>query len=379
MKGIAITGIGQLPAARPADRSIHALARDACMAAITDAGLEPKDIRGVSTYPGILEDGSGLSPVSIADIRLMLGLEVDWYSANAIDSPGQLSALFAAALAISAGLARHVLVFRAVGEASARISSGASGAARQAAGSGIWHRAYHANVANYFALFAQRHFHQFGTTSEQLGQLAVVAREGAVDNPNAIYRNPITLQDYLDGRVISSPLRIFDCDVPIDGATAFVMSAVDAARDGPNSPILLESFGTAAAVRSPTFASIGAEAAAAMMWSRTDLRPKDIDTAQLYDGFSILTLHWLEALGFCGRGEGGAFLEGGDRIRRDGELPMNTGGGQLSAGRFHGFGHVHEACTQLWGRAGKRQVADARTAVVSAGAMSHGCALLVRD
>jgi acetyl-CoA acetyltransferase len=117
-----------------------------------------------------------------------------------------------------------------------------------------------------------------------------------------------------------------------------------------------------------------------MLWSETDYRPSDVDTAQLYDGFSILTLMWLEGLGFCGKGEGGPFVEGGDRIALGGQLPLNTNGGQLSGGRTHGLGYVHEACTQLWGRAGDRQVQKHDVAACAAGGGPlGGAALLVRE
>lgn len=117
-----------------------------------------------------------------------------------------------------------------------------------------------------------------------------------------------------------------------------------------------------------------------MMWAQTDLKPDDVDTAQLYDGFSILTLIWLENLGFCPRGEGGRFIEGGTNISRDGQLPINTNGGQLSGGRTHGLGYVHEACEQLWGRAGERQLNKADVAVAAAGGGPlAGSLLLVRE
>ena len=117
-----------------------------------------------------------------------------------------------------------------------------------------------------------------------------------------------------------------------------------------------------------------------MLWSRTDYTPADVDTAQLYDGFSILTMIWLEGLGFCGRGESGAFVEGGRRIQLGGELPINTNGGQLSGGRTHGVGYVHEACTQLWGRGGGRQIGDCNVAIAAAGGGPlGGSVLLVRD
>jgi acetyl-CoA acetyltransferase len=121
--------------------------------------------------------------------------------------------------------------------------------------------------------------------------------------------------------------------------------------------------------------------AAAMLWERTDLRPGDVDVAELYDGFSFIALAWLEALGFCGRGEGGPFVEGGARIALDGALPLNTQGGQLSAGRLHGYGMLHEAVVQLRGEGGARQVpGDPRVAVAAAGGGPlGGCLLLVRD
>jgi acetyl-CoA acetyltransferase len=114
-----------------------------------------------------------------------------------------------------------------------------------------------------------------------------------------------------------------------------------------------------------------------MMWSRTDLKPKDVGSAQLYDGFSILTMIWLEALGLCPPGESGRFIEGGQRIARDGVLPINTNGGQLSGGRTHGLGYVHEACTQLWGRGGDRQIAPHQVAVCGAGGGPLGGSLLL--
>jgi acetyl-CoA acetyltransferase len=121
--------------------------------------------------------------------------------------------------------------------------------------------------------------------------------------------------------------------------------------------------------------------AAAQMWSRTDLKPSDVQMAQLYDGFSFLTMSWLEALGLCGVGESGPFVEGGQRIARDGQLPLNTHGGQLSAGRLHGYGFLHEAAVQMWGQAGERQIArPPEVAVVGAGGgQTCGCLLLVRD
>jgi acetyl-CoA acetyltransferase len=126
------------------------------------------------------------------------------------------------------------------------------------------------------------------------------------------------------------------------------------------------------------FSHMGIDDVGDAIWSKTDFKPKDMDFAQLYDGFSIHVLMWLEALQLCGRGEAASFVEGGKRIGLDGELPLNTSGGQLSAGRFHGFGHIYEACLQLWGRAGERQIKDADVGIVSNGGFGVGAFVLRR-
>jgi acetyl-CoA acetyltransferase len=167
--------------------------------------------------------------------------------------------------------------------------------------------------------------------------------------------------------MISEPLCLYDCDVPIDGSIAFVVSR-RSNLNGHAGSIGIQAIGSAP----------GMKAAAEMLWSRTALTPSDIDVAQLYDGFSILAVQWLEALGICGSGEGGAYIDGGENIGLDGLTPLNTGGGQLSGGRMHGYGHLHEACTQLRGAGGDRQVKPwPEIAVVSNGAGHFtGCLLL---
>jgi len=228
------------------------------------------------------------------------------------------------------------------------------------------------SAANWVAPVATRHFFDYGTTREQLGQIALVQRRHAALNPNAALRTPLTLEDYLGARMISSPLCLFDCDIPVDGSTAVVVSQQECANDSRHGGVFFEAFGTALRGR-PSWdqyddmASMASQGAAEQLWERSALRPADVDVAQLYDGFSILALVWLESLGFCGRGEAGPYLEGGQRISLGGELPLNTGGGQLSGGRLHGYGLIHEAVTQLRGQATARQVADAEVALVSNG------------
>ena len=205
--------------------------------------------------------------------------------------------------------------------------------------------------------------HRYGTTPEQLAQIALNARRNAALNPNAIYRDPMTIDDYFASRMITTPFRLFDCDAPCDGATALIVSRRELAEDLPGPPVYVEAMGTAMRDR-PSWdqihdltRTVGADAAD-QMWSRTSLTPADVDVAELYDGFSFLTMLWLEALGLCPMGESGPFVEGGHRIARDGPLPLNTHGGQLSGGRLHGYGFLHEACVQLRGQAGERQLAS---------------------
>jgi acetyl-CoA acetyltransferase len=217
------------------------------------------------------------------------------------------------------------------------------------------------SAANWLALVAQRRVHEFGLTRTQLGQIALNGRRNAARNPKAVYRDLLTMEDYLAARMITTPLCLYDCDAPCDGSTAVIVSHVDYAPDAPNPACHVNAIGTALRGR-PSWdqfddmTTMSARDAAASMWSRTDLRPADVDTAQLYDGFSIITMVWLEELGFCAKGESGAFVEDGRAIALDGPLPLNTSGGQLSGGRLHGFGLLHEACLQLRGQAGDRQV-----------------------
>jgi acetyl-CoA acetyltransferase len=232
------------------------------------------------------------------------------------------------------------------------------------------------------AMTASVHMQTFGTTREQLGALAVNARANAARNPRAVYREPLTLQQYLAARPVCTPFGLYDCDAPCDGAVAVIVSAAETAADLP-CPVRINAVGTAVAERVSW--DQGAlthepmlQGPADHLWTRTDLHPADVDVAQLYDGFTFNCLSWLERLGFCPVGEGGPFVEGGGRIALDGELPLNTGGGQLSGGRLHGFGLLHEAVVQLRGDGGARQVGGRPEVAVVAtgGGYPGGCLLL---
>ena len=376
-----ISGVGQSQIGRRIYREPLDLTLEAALAAIEDAGLTRADIDGLSTYPGNMDIPPGFSGVGITDVHDALRLRLNWF-AGGLEAPGQLGSVANAIAAVATGLAKHVLCFRTVWEASAQGDRGRAAVTTGGGGSGNyratsfmqWTLPFGApSASNWIGMMAQRHFHEFGTTREQLAQIALNARRNAGLNPNAIYRDPMTLDDYLDVRMISTPLCLYDCDVPADGSTAVIVSRADAAADLRRPPIRIEAIGTALRGR-PSWdqfddlTTMAVRDASAMMWERTDLRPSDVDVAELYDGFSFIALCWLEALGFCGHGEAGPFLEGGHRIARDGEIPLNTHGGQLSAGRLHGYGFLHEACVQLWGEAGERQLTtNPEVAIAAAG------------
>lgn len=383
-----ISGIGMSAVGRRLGRTGLDLTLEAIELALADAGLTTDDIDGVACWPGQQAVPVGMSPVHIFELRDALDLKLNWYAGGA-EGPAQLSSVMNACMAVATGQARHVLCFRTLTESTAAAAGHGASRTGQVGqridGMFQWQIPFNApSAAIWTAMFAQAHFHRYGTTREQLAQIALTGRRNAGLNPNAIFREPLTLDDYMNARMISTPLCLLDCDIPVDGSVAMIVSHVDTAKDLACPAVRVEAicgalYGNSGWDQYPDLTTMAARDAGQRLWQRTDLRPADVDVAQLYDGFSFLTLTWLEALGFCGPGESGAFVEGGQRIALNGELPLNTHGGQLSAGRLHGFGHLHEAVLQLRGEAGARQVSNAQVAMVAnGGGPLASCALLTR-
>ncbi|HEU4360545.1 MAG TPA: OB-fold domain-containing protein [Mycobacterium sp.] len=379
---VAITGVGMSQLGRrlmvpPLSLTVHA-----CQQAITDAGLAIDDIDGLSTYPG----AGMLGPFTeggVTALESALGIKPTWHNGG-IETFGPGGSVITAMLAVAGGLARHVLCFRTLWEATYNELMKRGKITPQGGRTASWQMPFGAtSAAHTLALNAQRHFHRYGTTRETLGWIALNQRANAALNPTAIYRDPMSMDDYLSARLITTPFGLYDCDVPCDGAVAVIVSAVDTARDLAKPPIRVEAVGTQILERIDWDQSTLTHepqvlGQAAHLWSRTTLRPADVDAAELYDGFTFNCLSWIEALGFCGIGEAKSFLDGGGNIARDGVLPLNTHGGQLSHGRTHGMGLIHEAVTQLRGEAGDRQVAGARVAVASSGGLTPSGVLLLR-
>jgi acetyl-CoA acetyltransferase/uncharacterized OB-fold protein len=383
---VAISGIGMSRLGRRLMVDPLALTVDASLQAIDDAGLRIEDIDGLSTYPG--GEQGPYSEGGIAALEEALRVRPTWFNGGN-DTPGQTGSVVAAMLAVAAGLCNHVLCFRTVWHGTHRALTGALPttltSARIDSDLRLWRVPFGAaSAANWIAMQASNHFHRYGTTRESLGWIALNARANAARNPAALYREPMTMDDYLSARMITTPFGLYDCDVPCDGAVAIIVSATDTAADLRRPPVRVEAVGSQIIDRiSWDQGVLGHEpqvlGPAAHLWSRTSLRPADVDVAELYDGFSFNCLSWIEALGFCEIGEGKDFLHGGRRIALDGDLPLNTHGGQLSAGRTHGYGFLHEAVVQLRGEGGNRQVEGAEVAVVAAGGGTPGgCMLLTR-
>jgi len=390
-KNCAVTGVGMSEVSRGSSKSSLELTVDAALEAIADAGLKREDIDGITTWPGGDLNLSGFSPVSIPQIQDALRLKLGWYS-NGGESPGQYGAVFNAIGAINAGLAKNVLIYRSMYEATARKTAfansllGKSGADRMVGGFSSFAPYWTYSAALQQSLMFNLYAHKSGIKPEQQAMIAINQRRNASLNPKAVYRTPITLDDYMNSPRIAGPLRIYDCDVPCDGTTAIIVSRMDVAKDCRNPVIRIEAVGSSMHYRNSwtQLDALDTQAqpkVAEMMWSRTDLKPKDVDCAQLYDGFSFHTINWLENFGFCERYGAKDFIEGGKRIALEGELPVNTGGGALSGGRLHAYIAVWEACEQMWGRAGERQLKKAPQVVATstAGGPLAGAMLLVRD
>jgi acetyl-CoA acetyltransferase/uncharacterized OB-fold protein len=382
---VVFSGIGQSAIGRRLMTDPLSLTVDACRAAVADAGLEMDDIDGLCTYPGgALE--SGFAEGGITALEAALRVRPTWFNGGA-ETPGPGGAVIAAMLAVSAGLVRHVLCFRTIWQSTHDhlMRQGALGpGSGRVSGDMGWGMPFGAtSAAHVLAQTAQRHFHTYGTTRETLGWIALNQRANAELNPTAIYREPLTMDEYLGARMITTPFGLYDCDVPCDAAMAVVVSAAETAGDLRVRPVRVEAVGTQIIERLEWDQSTSTHepqvlGPAAHLWTRTALRPGDVDLAELYDGFTFNCLSWIEALGFCGIGEAKDFLDGGKNIARDGVLPLNTHGGQLSHGRTHGMGLIHEAITQLRGDAGARQIGNARVAVVSSGGLTPGGAMLLR-
>jgi acetyl-CoA acetyltransferase len=375
-----ITGIGSTAYTKKSGRTVLDLATEASLGAARDSGINLAEIDGIVSF----NFGDSVPAIAVAT---ELGLPAARYAID-ISGGGNAAALIVlqAAAAIEAGLATNVLCYRAMnGRSGFRLGGG-----RELSAHGVTQYTAPFGWITYpqaMAMWCRRHMIEYGTTSEQLGEVAVTCRTNASLNARAMQRDAITLDDYLASRPIVDPFRLLDICLESDGGCAVLVTSAERARDLRHPPVHIMggAYGGGAnqgddlfdAIRWKDHAHNYSKYIADDLWRSAGVGPADIDVAEIYDCFTYSVVMQLEGFGFCKEGEGGAFIQGG-RIRRDGQLPVNTHGGLLSEAYIHGLNHTFEAVSQLRGDAGPRQVPGAEIALVTAGAMTCGSAMVLR-
>jgi acetyl-CoA acetyltransferase len=357
--GVALSEIGRVDNMNP-----YELIAQASRRAIADAGLTKADIDGVgSTGLGVL------APVEVCEF---LGISPKWMDSTAVGGAAWEVMAAHAADAISAGHADVILLtYGSTARADLKRRLRTASLDWGSRGPMQWETPYgHTLIAKY-AMAARRHMHEYGTTIEQLAQVAVSARANAARNPDAFVRDPITIDDVLAGPMIADPFTKLQCCIRSDGGAAVVLVAEDRIADLAKPPVWILGTGEHSSHISMSqwadFTVGPAAVAGKMAFERAGIRPDEIDVANIYDAFTYMLMITLEDLGFCGKGEGGSFIEGG-RLELGGSLPTNPDGGGLSACHpgQRGLFLLVEAVKQLRGECGERQVPDAKLACVSA-------------
>jgi acetyl-CoA acetyltransferase len=345
------------------------MAVDACRQALDDAGLTVSDVDGMLTFMA----NDSAHPV---DVSWALGCdELAW--SNAVLGGGNLVAdcVATAAAVIEAGTCKAVLIYRSLNGRSGHRFGTITGPVAVA---DEWQfSAPHGFLIppQLFAMWARRHQAVYGTTSEDLGQIAITQRAHAVSNPHAISQQPLTMEQYLAGRWINEPFRVYDCSYEVDGAVAIVITAADVAADTAQPPMWLVGSSNSQSGAGWTgwddMTSMYARTAGPRLWNRTGLAAQDMDVALMYDCFTYTVMATMEGYGFCSPGDVGRFFAEG-RATYGGDVVVNPHGGLLSEGYLHGLNHHYEAALQLRGQAGVRQVDAARLALVTAGGGPYG-------
>ncbi|MCX5381831.1 acetyl-CoA acetyltransferase [Streptomyces sp. NBC_00083] len=351
---VAVVGVALSDTGRVDDLTPYALHAQAARRALADSGLDR------SVVDGFASAGLGtLAPVEVAEY---LGLRPTWVDSTSVGGATWEVMAAHAAEAIAAGHARAVLlVYGSTARADIKAGRRTSNLSFGSRGPLQFEVAYgHTLIAKY-AMAARRHMHQFGTTVEQLAEVAVQARANAATNPDAMFRDPITVDEVLSGPMIADPFTKLHCCIRSDGGCAVLLVAEEYVPDTVKSPVWVLGSGTSVSHTAMSewedFTVSPAAESGRLAFERAGVRPGDIDLAEVYDAFTYMTLVTLEDLGFCAKGEGGAFVEKG-RLLRDGALPVNTDGGGLSACHpgMRGLFLVVEAVRQLRGEGGGGQV-----------------------
>ena len=381
----AIAGIGATEFSRDSGRSVLSLATEASLAALADAGLAPTDVDGIVRCDS--------DTVRHNDLVHTLGLSrLDYFSEVGPGGVAPSAMVGQAVAAILSGQATTVLVFRSLNGRSGRRFGLSPVTERRIGGNGTYDEFFLPygllTPGQIFALLAQRHMLDYGTSEKDLGHIALACRARANANPFAqMHDKALTMDDYLGARMISRPLRLYDFCLETDGACAVVVTSTERARDLAKPPALIRAVAQGSltdpqpgiqfpVVLRETLTTLPAKPTADTLYRRAGLGPEDIDVAQFYDCFTITVLLQIEDYGFCAKGEGGSFVSSGE-IELDGRLPINTGGGHLSEGYIHGMNHVVEGVRQVRGES-TNQVPGDEVCLVTSTPLPPGSALILR-
>ncbi len=374
---VAIVGIGHLPFAKDIGRPIADTAVEAIQLALDDAGLAAEDVDGMSMF-----EMESTHEVSIAR---RLGVEgLRWWDKISYGGGASCATLMHAAAAITSGLATTVVCHRARnrGAKTSRPWAQERELVRD-------DKALHVpwglvRPVDVIGMWAHRHMHEYGTRREHFGNVAIAARKHAQRNPYAMMRDrPLDMETYLAGRPIGWPLTFYDCCLETDGALACVVTSVERARDLRQRPVLLHAVAQASGSNPVHLANYNNTPAmettsvfcAKLLWQRSALQPRDMDCAQIYDAFTPLVITGLEDYGFCRRGEGGPFTEGG-RLELGGALPVLTSGGGLAEAYVHGFNLILEGVRQIRGTSVNQVPGCKATLVTGASGVATSAAVL---
>ncbi|HLY39157.1 MAG TPA: lipid-transfer protein [Candidatus Binatia bacterium] len=374
---VAIVGIGQLPFARDIGRPISDTAVEAIQIALADAGVRAEDVDGMSMLE--MEDTHEVSIARRLGVR-----DLHWWSKISYGGGASCATVMHAAAAVASGLATTVTCHRARnrGSRSSRPWSLERVLVKD-------DKALHTpwgliRPVDVIGMWAHRHMHEYGTKREHFGNVAIAARKHAQRNPLAMMRDrPLDMQTYLNARVIGYPLHLYDCCLETDGALACVVTSVERARDLARKPVLVHAVAQASGPNPVHLANYNntpgmdttSVFCAKSLWARSELGPADMDCAQIYDAFTPLVIMGLEDYGFCKRGEGGPFTEGG-RIELGGALPVLTSGGGLSEAYVHGFNLILEAVRQIRGTSASQVPGCAATLVTGASGVATSALVL---
>ncbi|CAM5183134.1 3-ketoacyl-CoA thiolase [Oligella ureolytica] len=360
---VAVAGVGQAGIGQAHGFSEMEILVQAAHRAVTDAGLSLQDIDGITT-------ASVASTMWAMPVIEHLGIRPTFIDSTMIGGSSFVAHLLPAIHALESGQCNAVLVCYGSTQRTSTLNRATIGNMRKQMDPQPYESPYNPlNPLSSYALVAARHMHQYGTTRENLAEVAVAARQWAQLNPEAVMRDPLSIEDVLNSKMISDPLTVRDCCLVTDGAGAVVLVRADRAKDLKQKPVYV--LGNATACWNRQISSMhdltvsAAQQSGAAAFEMAGVKASDIDVVELYDAFTINTILFLEDLGFCKKGEGGAFVSGG-RIAPGGELPVNTNGGGLSCVHpgMYGIFILIEAIRQLRGTCGERQIQDAKLALV---------------